>query len=301
LTTPMDDLGQATRALAGTSKRDPNAPQASDPRSTAELVALYLRDPETDEAGQVLGIVQYRGGKEEFEIAAKLARSQLAHERRVAADILAQLGWQEKTYLNESNQILLDLLCDPDAAVLQAASIACGHRKSPLSVARLVELAKHPGDGVRYGVTYGLAGQDEPAAIAALILLSSDADRDVRDWATFALGSQTDVDTSDLREALRARLADEDPEIRGEALVGLGRRHDEQLKSAVLAELNGEFHGDWAFEAAEAVADPDFIPALLGMRGRMSADLPQRFFDKLDLALLACQRTHAPRKSDDQT
>src|SRR6266478_2349134 len=99
MTTPMDDLGHATRALAGTTKRDPNAPQASDPRSTAELVALYLRDPETDEAGQALGIVQYRGGKEEFEIAAKLAKSQLAHERRVAADILAQLGWQEKTYL----------------------------------------------------------------------------------------------------------------------------------------------------------------------------------------------------------
>jgi hypothetical protein len=301
LSTPMDDLGQATRALAGTSKRDPNVPQASDSRSTAELVALYLRDPETDEAGQALGIVQYRGGREEFEIAAQLARSEVAHERRVAADILAQLGWQEKTYLNESIQILLGLLNDPDAAVLQAASIACGHRNSPLSVARLVELAQHPSDGVRYGVTYGLAGQDEPAAIAALILLSRDVDRDVRDWATFALGSQTEVDIPDLREALRARLTDDDAEIRGEALVGLGRRHDEQLKSAVLAELNGEFHGDWVFEAAEAVADPDFIPALVGMRGRMSADLAQRFFDHLDVALLACQRTQVSSKAGDQT
>ena len=68
--TPMDDLDQASRALASTSKRDPNAPQASDPRSTPDLVALYRRDPETDEAGQALGIVQYRGGKEEFDIAA---------------------------------------------------------------------------------------------------------------------------------------------------------------------------------------------------------------------------------------
>jgi HEAT repeat protein len=292
--TPMDDLDQATRALVGTSRRDPDAPQSSDPRSTAELVALYLRDPEGDEAGRALGIIQFRGGKEEFEIAARLAASKFARERRAAADILAQLGWQEETYLSESVEILLRLLDDPEVAVLQAAAIACGHRKSPLSVSRLVELAKHPSAAVRYGVSYGLAGQDEPPAIAALLLLSKDEDRDVRDWATFALGSQTDLDTPDLREALRARLTDSDPEIRGEALVGLGRRHDGHLKSAVLDELSGDFHGDWIFEAAEAIADPDFIPALEGMRSRMSQDLPERFFVRLDAALLACQRKRAP-------
>jgi HEAT repeat protein len=294
----MDDLDQATRALVGTSKRDPSVSEASDPRSTEELVALYLIDPDTHEAGQALGIIQYRGGKKEFEIAARLAKSNLARERRVAADILAQLGWQDMTYLDESIEILLSLLNDSDAAVLQAAAIACGHRKSPLSVARLVELAKHPSNEVRYGVSYGLAGQDEPAALAALVLLSKDQDRDVRDWATFALGSQTDLDTSELREALRARLTDNDPEVRGEALVGLGRRHDDQLKSAVLNELSGEFHGDWVFEAAEALADPDFIPALEGMRARMSADLPERFFVQLDIALVACQRARASDKKD---
>ena len=289
----MDDLDQATRALVGTIKRDPDAPQASDQRSTTELVALYLRDPETDEAGRALGVVQYRGGKEEFEIAAHLARGNLALERRVAADILAQLGWQERTYLSESIEILLRLLDDPEVEVLQAAAIACGQRKSSLSVARLVELGKHPSAQVRYGVTYGLAGQDEPSAIDALLLLSKDEDRDVRDWATFALGSQTDIDTPELREALRARLTDNDPEIGGEALVGLSRRQDEHLKRAVLDELSGEFHGDWVFEAAEAIADPDFIPALERMRARMNADLPERFFFRLEMALLACQRKRA--------
>jgi HEAT repeat protein len=177
--------------------------------------------------------------------------------------------------------------------VLEAAAIACGHRKSPLCVARLVELGKHPSAQVRYGVSYGLAGQDEPSAIAALILLSKDEDRDTRDWATFALGSQTNIDTPELRDALRARLSEDDAEIRGEALVGLGRRHDQHLKNAVLDELSGEFQGDWVFEAAEAIADPDFIPALEGMRTRMAADLPERLFVRLDVALLVCQRKKA--------
>jgi hypothetical protein len=301
MTTPMDDLDQATRALAGTSIRDPTAPQASDPRSTSELVALYLRDPETHESGQALAVGQYRGGKEEFEIATRLAGSSLAHERRVGADILAQLGWQDRTYLTESIEILLRLLDDPDPAVLQAAAIACGHRKSPATVDRLVRLAAHPIVEVRYGVSYGLAGQDAPAAVAALVLLSKDEDRDVRDWATFALASQTDLDTFELREALHARLTDDDPEIRGEALVGLGRRHDEHLKNSILSELSGEFHGDWVFEAAGAIADPDFIPALERMRTRMSTDLPERFFEHLDAALLACHQRRASNSDLNQT
>lgn len=288
--TPMDDLDQATRALVGTSKRDSEAPEASDSRTTMELVALYLRDPESDEGGRALGIVQYRGGKHEFEIAERLAKSNLALERRVAADILAQLGWQDETYLSESIELLLRLLDDPETEVLQAAAIACGHRKSPLSVARLVELATHPNAAVRYGVSYGLAGQDVPPAISALLLLSKDEDRDVRDWATFALASQTELDTPDLREALRARLADSDPEIRGEALVGLSKRQDGYLKSAILDELNGEFHGDWVFEAAGAMPDTAFIPALESMRARMGAELPKRYFVHLDEALLACKR-----------
>jgi HEAT repeat protein len=286
----MDDLDQATRALASTAVKTPDAREASDLRSTQALVDLYTADPETEEAGYALSIIQYRGGLEEYTVAAEYSVSPDAHKRRVAADILAQLGWQEKAFHEESVQILARLLTDADPAVLQAAAIACGHRHSALTVQRLVVLADHPSRNVRYGVSYGLAGQDDPQAIRALIQLTKDSDRDVRDWATFALGSQTELDTSDLREALRDRLTDADPEVRGEALVGLARRHDGQLKQAILDSLNGEFHGDWMLEAAEAVRDPDFVPALEKLRETMDRDLPARFFDSVDKALLACGR-----------
>jgi HEAT repeat protein len=290
MSTPMDDLGQATRALASTTVKTPDAREASDPRPTQDLVNLYLADPETDEAGYALSIMQYRGGPEEFAIASKLALSAEPHKRRVAADILAQLGWQERAYLEESVQILVELLNDQDTDVLRAAAIACGHRHSVVAVERLVALAKHPSENVRYGVAYGLAGKDVASAIDALIQLTKDSDRDVRDWATFALGSQTEVDTTELREALRDRLVDLDPEVRGEALVGLAKRHDHQLKQAILDSLNGEFHGDWMLEAAEIASDPDFVPALERLRATMDRDLPARFFESVDKALLACAR-----------
>jgi hypothetical protein len=106
----MDDLGLATRALASTSVKTPDAREASDPRSTQNLVNLYLADPETEEAGYALSIIQYRGGAAEFRIAADYALSADANKRRVAADILAQLGWQERAFQEESVQILIGLL-----------------------------------------------------------------------------------------------------------------------------------------------------------------------------------------------
>jgi hypothetical protein len=36
------------------------------------------------------------------------------------------------------------------------------------------------------------------------------------------------------------------------------------------------------------------------MRGRMSNDLPARFFESLDAALLACQKGYAPDSEHDQ-
>lgn len=290
MSTPMDDLDQATRALASTAVKTSDAREASDLRPTQALVDLYISHPETEEAGYALSIIQYRGGLEEYTVAAEYSLSADAHKRRVAADILAQLGWQEKAFHEESVQILARLLTDADPAVLQAAAIACGHRHSALTVQQLVVLADHPSRNVRYGVSYGLAGQHNPQAIRALIQLTKDSDRDVRDWASFALGSQTELDTNDLREALRDRLTDADPEVRGEALVGLARRHDGQLKQAILDSLNGDFHGDWMLEAAETMRDPDFVPALEKLRERMDRDLPARFFDSVDKALLACSR-----------
>ena len=60
----------------------------------------------------------------------------------------------------------------------------------------------------------------------ALIALSADADADVRDWATFALGTLAAADTPELREALAARVEDADEDTRLEAVHGLALRGD---------------------------------------------------------------------------
>ena len=229
---------------------------AQDPRSTQQLVEIYLGNPESEEARQALAIIHARGGPEEFHHGARLAKAATEAERIAGADILAQLGWKDRTHLEESVSALLELLDDPSEAVVSAAAIALGHRHHPRAIQRLVQRSTHPSADVRNGVVHGLSGHDDPSAVEALIRLASDADRDVRNWATFGVAQRTTLDSPAIREALLARAEDEDAEIRGEALIGLARRGDARALTFIQQELGGEFHGDWAVEAAGLLSDP---------------------------------------------
>jgi hypothetical protein len=133
-----------------------------------------------------------------------------------------------------------------------------GHLHDPRAVGPLAGLQSHSEARIRHAVVSSLCGCEEEQAIAALIKRSADHDRDVRNWATFGLGSQIDTDTNAIREALLARLEDEDDEIRGEALVGLARRGDIRVVPAMLKEMEAyetEVLRDWILigDAADAV------------------------------------------------
>jgi HEAT repeat protein len=67
-----------------------------------------------------------------------------------------------------------------------------------------------------------------------------DVDDEVRDWATFELGTQCDVDTPEIRAALRKRLSDGYEEARNEAIWGVARRNDGQGLGLLLARLDSD-------------------------------------------------------------
>jgi HEAT repeat protein len=102
----------------------------------------------------------------------------------------------------------------------------------------------------------------------------------VRDWATFGLARQTDRDLPALRDALAARLADDDPETRAEAVHGLAVRADERAIEPLLRRLEAapgpadvEFVLTEALYAlAAATADPRLHPHLLADRATWGPD-----------------------------
>jgi len=125
---------------------------------------------------------------------------------------------------------------------------------------------------VRFGVVKGLLNHPGATAIATLIELTKDEDEEVRNWATFGLGSQVDIDTAEIRAALFERVTDSHDETRGEALVGLARRRDPRVLGPIIEELSSEHIGILVLEAAETLGDPKLLPALLRLEHDWQGD-----------------------------
>lgn len=250
-----------------------NDPDAFDPNApTDDLVSFALSHPAGDPYWDAISALYRRGTREVFDAANRLLASACPIERKLGANIHAQLGWaQGKPFAAESIRLLTRVLsAEDDTDVIAAILFAFGHLHEPECAPAVIGFANHPDEDVRYAAAFALplVGDEDEQAIAALIVLSTDPVVKVRDWATFALGSQTEWDSPALRAALRARLSDSDSETRGEALRGLARVRDACAVEAVLAELGGPDPHECAVDAAETLADPRLVPALEALRGR---------------------------------
>jgi HEAT repeat protein len=204
-----------------------------DPRSDAELIRIAstrLEDPDDEQYWAAIRVLHGRFGPEAFAQAQEWSQNPDAARRRAAADLLAQAHIGAPEFEEPAGDLLIQMLRkEGDPEVLNSLAIALGHNGHAGRVPLLAKLRRHPDDRVRYGVAYGLAGCDEPEAVEALIDLSADGDAEVRDWATFALGSQTELDEPAIREALYARASDSDEETQGEAILGLAIRSDPRV------------------------------------------------------------------------
>lgn len=252
--------------MSDSSTFDPDAP-------TDDLIAFALSHPPTggweDAYWDVVALLHKRGTRDIFDAATRLLASPCPIERELGVDLHAQLGYEQgKPFAAESVRMLARLLDTEDELhVIYSTLIAFGHLQQPECVPAVLRFAGHPDPDIRYGVTFALAGRDDPNAIAALIALTTDVSVKVRDWATFDLGSQTEWDSPELRAALCERLGDSDNITRGEALKGLALRRAEGVVEAVEAELRGPDPHSNAIEAADELADPRLVPALEALRG----------------------------------
>ncbi|MFT5154507.1 MAG: HEAT repeat protein, partial [Planctomycetota bacterium] len=225
---------------------------------------LALKDPtrESDERWEAIRELHARGDAKIFKAAQAWCSASEALLRSLGADVMGQLGYESGLpYADASEPFLQALLSDTDARVVAGGLVALGHLARG-SFEVIQPLATHSSERVREAVAYCLGGREEEAALTTLIQLSTDQDRDTRNWAAFGLGSQCEADRPDLRDALAALLTDEDHEIRGEAMVGLATRKDERARAAILNELQMDDVSDLSIEAAALLPDAGFIKHL---------------------------------------
>ena len=244
-----------------------------------------------------------RGTPRTLALVQALARGASWRRRALAMDIAAQLREPRRGRARfegpafapeETRAILFAGLADAHAKVVGSAVSGFGHRSDPRAVPLIAALATHPDAVMRLCVAFALGTHAEPVAMAALMRLARDADSDVRDWATFGLGTQQDTDSPELRALFWTNAHDADRDVRGEALVGLARRKDPRAVALVRERLDDDCRV-YELEAARELADAALLDRLQSLRAEATADgsLSGYWLDCLDEAIAACGRPPA--------
>lgn len=258
------------RRLVGYAGRMTGVP--SDSRSVEELFEVALEADE-DRARDAVETLHWRGSEEVLDRGIALTRSSDPVWRALGADVLGQLGIPDRTYPNQCLTAVLPLLVDEAASVVRSAIYALHYIDSLQAAPHIAPLANHLNDDIRVAVAFGLCGVAFSEAHDVLLKLMSDRSPDVRNWATFGIARQSEIDNSDVRSALFAGLADPDEDVRYEAAIGLARRRDTRSVKILKQLLHEDPDDIFAREAAAILVDLDEIEsdtvALLGALQRL--------------------------------
>ena len=225
-------------------------------------------------------------------LVAPLATSAHVRLQQLVPDVLQGLGHEAQPLAMETLALFAQMLgAAPAAELIASIANACVDFHDPEVVRMLVPYAAHPDEAVREGVLHAVRRSSKPEAIDALINWSRDPVEDLREWATFALGSQLPlVDAPEIRTALAARLTDPHEATRDEAVIGLGLRGDSRALGPLRAQLERGFSGLALFEAARALASPVLKDALqaLAENPKVMEALSEEERTELGAALTAC-------------
>jgi HEAT repeat protein len=266
----VDRIGDQPLSSEAVNQQDSQNQRVDDAHTTEQLLAdALLGDSDDEKAWAAIRALHVRGSRDVFDAALLYTRSADPGVRSRGADILAQLGVPVRAFPDECVTALISLLeTDGETAVIAAAATALSHYRDPRVLPALVVHRRHAHESVRLGVAIGLLGWNQPAAIDALIELSVDSASEVRNWATFGLGSQLDADTPAIRDALLHRATDSDGEMRGEALVGLAVRNDRRVIPHVISELERDDVSRFGLQAAAILGDRTLLPTLRALEAR---------------------------------
>ena len=253
--------------------------------SIADLIRLALEqaarveaDHETEipfEEDASFALTNQRDPAQVWAALQPLRHSENVKERVLFVFIAGRLGCFERPFRDETVAVLLEMLqTETDPELLGRIGGAFGQLDDPRGIVPMARLKNHPDWHVRDGVRCAMYGHVDDLAITTLIELSTDPHDWVRDWATLGL-MVVDADTPALRDALLARLADHDAEIRGQALIGLAERGDRRVLEPLRRELSGPFEGYWAVEAAEKLGDSSLHSVLRDLHERLVRDFSE--------------------------
>jgi HEAT repeat protein len=246
-------------------------------RSLDVRIEAALRAYEEDCRWDLIGGIAGECPDDVLKAAIGLLRGPEVRERTLGADILGRLIGIEPDLRTEILRALMEAIAAERAGSPLASMVAAlGHVGDAGALGVVFPLAMHPSAEVRLAAAFAVATISPqplvPEARGALIRLSQDDDPEVRDWATFGLGTLSSADGPDVRAALLARAEDPYHETRAEALFGLAVRRDPRAVPHLIRALQSPLVGGLEVDAAAAAADPRLLPALWALQQAGSTD-----------------------------
>lgn len=224
--------------------------------------------------------------------------------REVGVMVLGQTALNHSPALEALIEYAAVGCVDTDVDVRVAVAQALGNQSAEARcVPWLLRLLDDPDIMVRRLAIGGLPiVLDEPApdhpAVRALLGVLTDPAPVLRDWAAFALGTQLQVDSPEIRAGLRSLLGE--PATSGadpaaEAAAGLALRADPEVYAAIADRLTHPAVGSLWLQAAAELADQRLLPVLLALRsGDNDPDDP--WVQHLEGAISRCDRSAPPRQ-----
>jgi len=201
----------------------------------AAAEAAIVRSPDDPRLWDLIYALHCRATREVFVAAAAWCASSSVGQRRLGAEVLGELGFEDDfPFAREAEPVLLRLLGDAEPTVVVEALLALGTLGADNTMA-ICRLVAHPLVEIRAALARCLCDLAGPRVIPTLISLTRDRDAGVRRTATSGLCGLDREDTEDLRGALVERLGDEDPETREEAILALALLDDDRVEDALRA------------------------------------------------------------------
>lgn len=250
----------------------------------ADLIELALTDKL--EHSPALLVLQQSNSRDVLDAIIELTVSSKADERKLAALVLMRAPG--RTFEEEAIAAITAMMAiEKDEEVVAALAFAVKHLDINDCSDFLSQIAQSKNAETRYAAAFALAGRSEDAlAIKTLITLSQDPDDDVRDWATFGLyldAQHQEPVTSDVKEALFARLKDSHDETRYQAIAGLATCKDPRVLEQLIKALEADDVWHLVIKAAKELGHPALYSTLV----KLQKDFPS---DKLVAqALSACE------------
>ncbi len=196
----------------------------------------------------------------------KLANYKTEKEKIIGIYVLAQLGFNPRFQQQKTVDLYFKLLeNEKSPKVISAILSSISHNNGNLNenqISKLIKFKNHNYSVVRFQLTIALSCLKNEKAIKTLIELSQDKKTDIRNWATFSLGSLIETNNTEITKALWNRINDKNQETKFEAILGLANRKDNRIKEIIKRELKNGEYGTLLFDAIETLNDKDLLSLL---------------------------------------